>query len=283
MRILAVFILSAGLLGSPLCFSQNVFIVDKAKYTLQIVDPDNNYQALKSYPVTIGKVSGDKTVEGDQKTPEGIYFFTAKYRPPQIKAKFGAMAFYISYPNLMDKAQGKTGFDIMLHSTNDPKRLENSQDSDGCVVVNDEQIQDIEPYVIPEKSVIMIYDALKPEYLTAGYYQDIKTVYEKWLEAWNNKDLEAYIGFYSDSFSSKGMNKAQYREYKNTLNNKYHTINVKVSNVRFYKHPKYSLITYRQEYLATYKDGRTAFNVSSNKSLYLSPEADGHKIVYEGN
>lgn len=263
--------------------AENIIMVDKSTFQLHIMDAGKNFEIIKSFPITIGKMSGDKLIEGDLKTPEGIYQFIAKYTPPQIKPKLGAMGFYIDYPNYMDKREGKTGFDILLHSTNDPARLEKSQDSDGCIVVDDERIKAIDPYIEPRKTSILIFDELKPEYIQDAYYQELKNIFEKWLEAWNSKDIETYIDLYSDKFTSKGMNKAQYKEYKQLLNKKYHKISVTTSDIKLYRHPKYSLVTYRQSYVATFKDGRVAFNVQSPKTLYLVPENGALKIISEGN
>ena len=120
-----------------------VFIVDKSKFQIHVANYKNGLEIIKTCSPTLGKNSGDKLLEGDQKTPEGIYRFTTRYVAPAIKKKLGAMAFYVDYPNSFDKREKKTGFDIMLHSTDDPSRLARSQDSDGCMVVDDERIKDL--------------------------------------------------------------------------------------------------------------------------------------------
>ncbi len=264
---------------------ETIVLVDKTKYELHLANhlSDGTIQIFKTYPVTIGKNSGDKMIEGDLKSPEGIYRFTQKFTPPQIKQKFGAMAFYMNYPNFIDKQQKKTGFDIMLHSTDDLKRLEKPQDSDGCFVVNDERIKEIDPYIKPLETYILVYDQLKPEYLSAAGKADVKEAFDKWLTAWTSKDIDTYIDSYSDSFRSKGMNKEQYKAYKDSLNKRYHEIKVAVSNVKIYKHPKYSIVTYTQDYSSTFQNGREAFSANSRKMLYLVPENGSLKIAYEGN
>lgn len=260
-----------------------VLLVDKKKFELHLAHYKNGFEIFKTYPVTIGKNSGDKMVEGDLKTPEGIYQLSARYVQPQIKKKFGILAFYVDYPNLIDKRDKKTGFDIMLHSTDDPSRLERPQDSDGCIVVNDERIKELDQYIHPSQTAILIYDELKPEYLLPTANDDIKQVFETWLKAWNEKDLDSYISQYSKDFRFEQMNRDQYKVYKGFLNKKYDKINVTVNDVHFYKHPKYSLVTFHQQYSSTYKGGRPAFNVSSRKRLYLIPEDGALKIYSEGN
>src|SRR5690606_35044964 len=88
-------------------------LVDKKTNRLHLVKyVEGHYELIKTFHATIGQVKGDKTVEGDLKTPEGIYTYTSRLLPPSIKPKFGVMAFYMNYPNPFDRIAGRTGFDI---------------------------------------------------------------------------------------------------------------------------------------------------------------------------
>src|SRR3989338_5743044 len=103
-----------------------VILVDKATNNLQLAEyAADKYKILKTFHTTVGRVKGDKEDEGDLKTPEGIYRFTARLTPPTLKPKFGVMAFYMDFPNSFDRLAGRTGSHIMLHATNEPDRLKN--------------------------------------------------------------------------------------------------------------------------------------------------------------
>lgn len=258
-----------------------IVIVDKAKFQLHIANYKSGLEIFKTYPVTLGKNSGDKMLEGDMKTPEGIYRFTTRYEPPAIKKKFGAMAFYVDYPNSIDKRDKKTGFDIMLHSTNDPSRLVRNQDSDGCMVVDDARIKEIANYIHTPFTTLLIYNELKPEFLQSETSGDLKSVFDKWIAAWSSKDIEGYIGTYAADFRFEQMSRDQYRAYKASLNKKYATIDVKATEARFFRHPKYDLVTFTQEYSSTFKDGRKAFNARGQKRIYLTRENGVPKIFSE--
>lgn len=261
-----------------------IAIVDKAKFQMHLANYKsgvglNNLEIFKTYKVTLGKHSGDKTLEGDQKTPEGIYRFTTKYLAPQLKKKFGAMAFYVDYPNSLDRRDKKTGFDIMLHSTDDPARLARNQDSDGCIVVDDERIKEIAAYIHTPFTTLLIFDDMKPEYLQTETTGDLKKVFDAWLVAWGSKDIDTYIGSYSKDFKMEQMNRDQYRVYKNSLNKKYETIDVKATDARFFRHPKYDMVTFTQEYSSTFKGGKKAFVARGQKRLYFVRE-DGVPKIY---
>ncbi|MDX9730170.1 MAG: L,D-transpeptidase family protein, partial [Bdellovibrionales bacterium] len=258
-----------------------VFIVDKAKYQIHVANYKNGLEIFKTYPITVGKNSGDKMLEGDLKTPEGIYRFTTKFVPPQIKRKFGAMAFYVDYPNSIDRRDKKTGFDIMLHSTDDPARLERPQDSDGCIVVDDDRIRDLANYIHTPYTTLLIYDELKPEHLQSETSGDLKVAFEKWLAAWTAKDIDGYIDSYAEGFRFEQMNRDQYKAYKDGLNKRYETIDVKATNTRFFRHPKYDMVTFTQEYSSTFKGGRRAFVARGQKRIYFVRENGALKIFSE--
>ncbi|MCB0348742.1 MAG: L,D-transpeptidase family protein [Bdellovibrionales bacterium] len=259
-----------------------VVVVDKSKFQIHMAEYKNDSLVIfKTYPITLGKNSGDKILEGDQKTPEGIYRFTAKYGPPQIQKKLGDMAFYVDYPNSIDRRDKKTGYAIMLHATDDPSRLERNQDSDGCLVTSNEKIKEMSEYIHPPYSMILIYNELKPEFLVADSKVDLKNAFNKWLTAWTTKDIDTYIDSYAEDFRFEAMNRSQYKDYKSILNKKYDVIDVKATDVRFYTHPKYDVVTFTQTYSATFKNGKVAFLSRGQKRLYFIKEEGKLKIYSE--
>src|SRR5438105_9305400 len=90
------------------------------------------FALLKTYPIC--RWSGDlgpKVREGDRQAPEGFYSITPGQMNPQS-------AYYLSfntgYPNAFDKALGRTGSQLMVHS---------DCSSRGCYAMTDEQIAEI--------------------------------------------------------------------------------------------------------------------------------------------
>lgn len=258
-------------------------LVDKSKHQLHVAEyQPENFKIIKTYHCTTGKVEGDKMVEKDLKTPEGVYFFKSRHMPPALKKKFGNMAIYVDYPNPVDRQHGKTGYDIMLHATDDPSRLKRDLDSEGCVVVDNHEIEEISPHVYLNLTPLIIYQEMKPEYLKEGSNAEVHAAFEKWFKAWENKDLETYIGSYTEGFTYNGMNKKKYREYKKTLNAKYETIKVNPTNTRFFHHPKYEVIIFGQNYISTLKGGRIGFKSSGTKILYFVKDETGqYKVAAE--
>jgi len=75
-------------------------VVTKHKRTLDLI---SNNQIIKSYKISIGRVSkGRKEFEGDNKTPEGLYFINDKNKKSGYYKNLG-----ISYPNEIDLKHAK--------------------------------------------------------------------------------------------------------------------------------------------------------------------------------
>lgn len=258
-------------------------LVDKKTNRLHVTHyRDGRYEIVKTYHATTGKVKGDKEVEGDLKTPEGIYQFTSRLTPPGLKKKFGKMAFYVNYPNTYDQMAGHTGFDIMLHATDEPTRLQNAFDSEGCVVVNDDQIKEIEPYIRLGLTPILIFPELTDEYMKPGESGGaLRSFFESWIRAWESKSLDAYIDHYHTDFEGNGKDRDAWRAYKGGLNQRYSTIEVGPEDVKFYRHPKYSMITFTQNYRSKLKGGGWGHRSRGTKMLYVAEEAGKPKIIAE--
>jgi murein L,D-transpeptidase YafK len=242
---------------------------------------DGAYKILKTFHATLGQVKGDKEDDSDLKTPEGIYSFTSLLTPPTLQKKFGAMAFYMNFPNSYDRLAGRTGSGIMLHATDEPDRLKKNYDSLGCVVVNNEEIRQIKPYIRVGLTPILVFSELTDEYLKPGKDAHLVSFFEKWIQSWEQKDINGYIAGYHSDFSANGKDRSAWKSYKSRLNSLYSTIQVKPENVLFYRHPKYSVVTFTQDYRSKLKSGAWGHRSRGTKILYIAEEAGEPRIIAE--
>jgi murein L,D-transpeptidase YafK len=261
-------------------------LVDKKTNLLYVTETvGGTYKVLKTFHATLGKVKGDKEDEGDLKTPEGVYTFKAKLFPPSLKPKFGKLAFYVNYPNAYDDIAGHTGFDIMLHATNEPDRLKQNYDSEGCVVVKNEEIEEISPFIRLGLTPILIFQELsqdvKNEYWNPGAHEPLKQFFTSWIKAWENKEIDAYADHYHSAFTGKGMDLPAWKKYKASLNQAYETIQVGPEDILYYRHPKYSVVTFTQNYRSKFKNGSWGHKSRGTKILYIGEESGKPKIIAE--
>lgn len=262
--------------------SKTAILVDKKTNQLFVTEyVDGKYKTLRTFHTTLGKVKGDKEEEADLKTPEGIYTFKSRMLPPAIKPKFGSLAFYIAYPNTYDSLAGRTGFDIMLHATNVPDRLKEDYDSEGCVVVRNEEIREIDPYIRLGLTPILIFPELTEEYLNPGQDQKLRGFFDSWVKDWEAKNIEGYISHYHSDFSAQGMDRPKWQKFKAGLNSRYSSIEIGPEDVMYYRHPKYSMITFTQNYRSKLKGGGWGHRSRGTKILYVGEEAGQPKILAE--
>jgi murein L,D-transpeptidase YafK len=257
-------------------------IVDKKTNALHLVNYEGrSYRIIKTFHTTLGLVAGDKEIEGDKKTPEGIYFFEEVRRPPNLEAKFGNLALTMNYPNAWDRYKKRTGSGIWFHATNEPSRLSRDLDSLGCVVVKDEELAEIFPQLRYRVSPITIYEdfardkaVLNPDRLGA-----IEEMVQGWANAWSAKDLGKYIGYYHPDFSSDGESLAAWRAHKGSLNHRYAKIKVTVSKVQAFAHPKYDVAIFHQIYEAKNANGSLAKRSTGVKILYIAKLKGGEPRI----
>lgn len=258
-----------------------VVVVDKKTFQTHLANyRDGRLDIVKTYRTTLGQKTGDKLMEGDLKTPEGIYDFTSFHQAPQLKAKFGPRAIYVGYPNVMDKNGSKTGFDILIHGTDEPERLEKQFDSLGCVVLDNDNVKTIFDNVkLRQTKVIITKDFSQLQ--NTPRLPKAKAFFDRWLNAWSSKDNSTYIESYADEFRMDGMNRLAFSRFKDALNKKYGTITVKASDIKYYFHEKYDLITYTQHYSSTFPNGQPAYNGVTKKNLWLQERNGEYRIVLE--
>jgi len=287
MRLFVLTLVLSTLMGASAWSAQapkkkTAILVDKKTNTLILSEyEDGEYKVVKKFHTTLGQVEGDKEDEGDLKTPEGIYTFKSRLTPPTLKAKFGCMAYYVSFPNAYDDLAGHKGSNIMLHATNEPDRLNKNYDSLGCVVVRNEELKEIEPYVRLGLTPILIFPELTDVYMHPGKDEALKSFFDSWVKSWETKSLDDYISHYHSDFSAQGMTKEKWKAYKSALNSRYTSIEIGPEDVLFYRHPKYSMITFTQNYRSKLKGGGWGHRSRGTKILYIAEEGGKPKIIAE--
>lgn len=143
--IITIFFLVANI-GHTRMLKADFVLVIKSEKRLYLKRGD---QILKSYRVVFGaNPIGPKRMEGDQRTPEGIYFLDFKLEESEFYK-----AIHISYPNSADILKAKElgldpGGSIMIHGQpNDcywpPVVTQYFNWTDGCIAVSNFDMDEI--------------------------------------------------------------------------------------------------------------------------------------------
>ncbi|MEJ2038129.1 MAG: L,D-transpeptidase, partial [Desulfosarcinaceae bacterium] len=135
-----------------------ILIVDKQRQTAFLWAKNGQWQEEARWPCSTGKAPGPKQVEGDQKTPEGIYFVLRNVPGRFLSDIYGSRALPLDYPNWMDRTAGRSGSAIWLHGTNKPLK---PRDSNGCIVFNNRAIDDLAHRIRMQRTPVILVDALR--------------------------------------------------------------------------------------------------------------------------
>ena len=257
----------ARLAGHP-SLPQKFFAVDKDSQTFFLYSRKSPLRLIGSFPCTTGREPGDKSVEGDLRTPEGVYFIKGRLHRTLDWSLYGNLAYELNFPNPVDRIKGKTGYGIWVHGRG--KKLV-PRDTRGCVALNTPDLQAVGDDISPGLPVVISQslDVAADEASSPELDHAVKRVYD-WAEAWQRRSSD-FFSFYD----AKAYDKAQERSFeaftrrKQMLFKRHDWIQVMVNDVRVLPGPDY-LVTYFRQYY------RTPTMVSEGvKRLYWQPGADG--------
>ena len=208
---------AAGLIPSQLISlsaqNKHAIAIDASRSRLYLFE--NNTTGLKllgDYYISVGKSGIEKTVEGDFRTPLGVYFVTSNLDPKSLKDFYGSGALPINYPNQLDIKRGKTGSGIWLHGTPPDQFSRAPLATDGCVVLANPDLERIIRTVQVRTTPVVIAQSLK--WVAPQTIQADNRSFEETLKAWqgakSSGDLTRLMTWYTPDFNSNGKTLAQW-------------------------------------------------------------------------
>ena len=192
----------AQLLQLPKSY-RHAIAIDAALSRLYLLE--NGPQGLRivaDYYASVGKMGIDKTTEGDQRTPLGVYFITSNLDPKTLDKFYGAGALPLNYPNPLDVRRGKTGRGIWLHGTPPEQFSRAPQATDGCVALANPDLERLLRTVQTRTTAVVIAPSLTwvPADDLAPLRDSFVATLAAWQEAKSGNDLSALLSFYTDDF-----------------------------------------------------------------------------------
>jgi L,D-transpeptidase YnhG len=194
--------------------NKHAIAVDASRARLYLFE--NTPQGLKlvaDYYASVGKMGVEKNIEGDLKTPLGIYYVTNTLDPNSLKDLYGAGALPINYPNPYDMRRGKTGSGIWLHGVPQAQFARAPKATDGCVAVSNPDLVDIVKRVEIRTTPVVILPKL--EWVNPAQSNADAAAFDRAFTSWRNAkavgDLNLTMGHYSPDFDSYGKKLADWQ------------------------------------------------------------------------
>jgi len=241
-----------------------------------------NYRNRETFPVTLGKRGFGKDVEGDRKTPVGIYQITSFLGDDVLDESYGIGAYPLNYPNIWDRLSQRTGHGIWLHGLPKGTDQRPTFDSDGCVIIDNSTLEQFASYINVGESLFVLSETL--DWLPPGSSQpsaDILDAMEHWRESWEANDNTAYLANYHQEFNDSKRNLAQWKAYKTRVNSRKSYIRVEFSKTSVLAYPNEDNLLAMRMY-QRYKSSNYTWQ-GWKHLLWRRDESGVWRILYEGN
>ncbi|WP_295003067.1 L,D-transpeptidase family protein [uncultured Dechloromonas sp.] len=261
-------------------------VVDTKRSRLYLYENDRKNggrpRFVADYYVTQGKLGAEKQVEGDKKTPIGVYHVTANLPRQKLADLYGSGAYPLNYPNEWDKRQGRGGSGIWLHGTPSDTFARPPRASDGCVVLTNQDLDVVARNLQVGLTPVIISDSV--EWLSLDDWNrerdELNKTIDSWRADWESRDTGRYLSHYSKRFKSGDQNFDEFSTQKKQVNASKEWIKVKVNNLSVLRNPgkeEVVVVTFDQDYRSNNLDNQM------KKRQYWLREDGKWKIIYEGS
>ncbi|GAV20093.1 l,D-transpeptidase catalytic domain [Mariprofundus micogutta] len=265
----------------------NVFMFDKARNRMFLYESDGNGGLRKiadEYVVT-GSEQGDKKVQGDGKTPNGIYRFISKLDGHELAPRYGPVAFPIDYPNELDQLHNKTGNGIWLHGYPLDVLRRPPQDTRGCFSISNNRLVEVANHVKLKRSWVIVGENFEfdQQDKKRALLESVRKAIETWRSDWTSLNSTSYLSHYHAKFRSGERDLAAWKHYKRRVNANKSFIEVRFDNMTVMHDPnrwsegEMVVAEFDQQYRSSnYAD-------QGRKRLYLARDSESQpwKILLE--
>lgn len=241
-------------------------------------------ELIRDYYLTVGSSGFGKQIEGDNKTPVGVYEINRYIEGAELPDLYGKGAFPVNYPNIVDRYRKRTGYGIWLHGTPSDTYARQPWASEGCFVLSNDDLLDIGQFIsADDRTPVVLSD--KINWVSQTELAELKKTYfsilSAWINDWESIDTQAYLQHYSKSEFNFGRDSfKQWAARKRKVNDNKTFIQVDVSLDSLFLYPGEKdmfVVKYQQHYFSNNYQGKTS------KQQYWRRNSDGQwKIVYEG-
>lgn len=231
---------------------------------------DAEFRKIKDMPCTTGMRGGGKLLEGDRKTPEGVYFLEGKATGGLDFDRFGNTAFPLNYPNPVDRIQGKTGNGIMIHGRG---RSFGPRQTLGCVVLENGDVDTLDRHVRIHTTPVVIAESVNLAG-KAGPPPEIALGTWGWIKARERRE-NAFFEIYDPVRFEKSSNTSFARFRENVLRqfSSARWVDIRIEDLQVIPGPDYMVSVFAER---TFPRGEQGW-----RRLYWMRQVELWKIVGE--
>lgn len=227
--------------------------VDMSRNRIYLFENKNSQpQLIADLYAGIGSKGFGKKVQGDRKTPIGVYFVTSQLADADLDEIYGIGAFPLNYPNALDRERERTGSGIWIHGVPRNTWTRAPQSSRGCVTIANRDFQRLMGRIKPRSTPVVLSEGLNwvdPDKLSKDHDAVISSI-KQWAEDWESLNTAKYLKHYSEDFVGQEMGYAEWKEHKYRVNERKEWIKLELGDISLFKDPKEDVIvaTFLQDY-----------------------------------
>lgn len=140
----------------------HALLADASRARLYLFENDHGTPRLvRDFYMTIGRQGLDKRLEGDRKTPVGVYQIQSQLSRRKLPRYYGAGAFTLNYPNMWDRLNKRLGHGIWIHGVPPGTYSRAPRASDGCLVISNPDFETLRTYLKPGNTPVVIAERVE--------------------------------------------------------------------------------------------------------------------------
>lgn len=185
-----------------------VLLVDLSSSTLfQFAAGQMNPTLIRQHYIASGKAGYGKLIEGDNKTPLGVYKITGRRSDASLPDLYGSGALMLDYPNALDQSLGRTGYGIWLHGVPHSQRSRAPRSSEGCVTMSNDHFTRLHDGISISDSRVILSDRVtwvskSQQKLDQTFF---RALFEQYQQAWATSDPVALARIYQGEEFHEGQ------------------------------------------------------------------------------
>lgn len=260
--------------------NKHAIAVDASRSRLYLFENNGSgTKLIADYYISVGKLGVEKIVEGDQRTPLGVYYITGSLNPKSLVDFYGVGALPINYPNPLDLKRGKTGSGIWLHGTPSEQFSRAPKASDGCVVLANPDLNQILTRVKSRTTPVVIADRLN--WVSKTSLDADKANFNSSLMAWKQAKVQSetakMLVFYTSDFSNYGKNLTQWSALMEAELGKLKGRNIELNNISIMRWSDQN-----ETMVVTFDEIIVGKQTGVTKRQYWIRDGKNWKIFFEG-
>lgn len=232
---------------------------------------------IADFYMTIGRNGMDKRVEGDRRTPTGVYQILSNISSRRLPDFYGSGAFPLDYPNDWDRALNRGGHGIWLHGVPSDTYSRPPRSSDGCVVVSNPDLTEISRWIDIGNTPVVITE--RADWVDRAAWEQTRdtllTRLHDWKTHWEARDAERFLQHYSRDMAMRDAQRWLTAKRGNILNKAW--IRVELRDISLFLYPDGDMAF--AEFQQVYASDR--FSSQARKRLFWRMEDGDWRIALE--